>query len=123
MAIEALPISILTMSMQHDSVDIHYPQVIGLMDGSVQQSINEAIYHGVQTLIQEQHKRQQVDSFEEMIGTFEIKTNERHVLSLTLTNYAFAYQHANGLTLIKGLTFDTTTGEKYDLNELFKEGS
>lgn len=123
MAIETLPVSILTMTMQDEGTTIYYPQVIGLMDGSVQQSINEAIFQEVQALIQDQHEKQDADTFEEMIGTFEIKTNERHVLSLTLTNYAFAYQHANGLTLIKGLTFDTTTGENYTLDELFKEGS
>lgn len=123
MAIEALPVSILTMTMQQDGTTIYYPQVIGLMNGSVQQSINEAIYEEMQTLIQEQYESQYTDTFEEMIGTFEIKTNQRHVLSLTLTNYAFAPQHANGLTLIKGLTFDTTTGEKYNLSELFIEDS
>jgi len=123
MAIESLPVSILTMSMQREGATIYYPQVIGLMDGTVQQSINEAIYQEVQTLIQEQHEKQDTNTFAEMIGTFEIKTNERHVLSLTLTNFAFAAGHANGLTLIKGLTFDTTTGKKYHLSELFKEGS
>src|SRR5690625_7638876 len=41
------------------------------------------------------------DAFTEMIGTFEIKTNERNVLSLTLTNYAIAYHYAHGLTLKK----------------------
>src|SRR5699024_8521386 len=123
MAIEALPISILTMNMQHEGLNIHYPQVIGLMDGTVQQSINETIYHEVQALIQLQQEKQGVDVFEEMIGTFEIKTNERHILSLTLTNYAFASQHANGLSLIKGLTFDTTSGKTYHLKELFKPGT
>lgn len=123
MANEALPVSILTMSMQNDGTTIYYPQVIGLKDGTVQQSINKAIHHEVQKLIQFQYEGQYTDTFEEMIGTFEIKTNERHVLSLTLTNYAFAPEHANGLTLIKGLTFDTTTGELYALSDLFKKGS
>lgn len=123
MATEALPVPILTMTMQYGRTTIHYPQVMGLMETSVQQSINKAIYEKVQALIQEQEEQQNTESFGEMIGTFEIKTNERHVLSLTLTNYAIPYQAANGLTLIKGMTFDTTKGKKYTLSELFKKGS
>lgn len=123
MAIEALPVSILTMSMQYDGTTINYPQVIGMMDGTVQQTINEAIFQEMQSLIEDQREKQDTDSFEEMIGTYEVKTNERHVLSLTLTNYAYKFHAANGLTLISGLTFDTATGKKYDLNELFMEGS
>lgn len=120
---EALPLVVLPMTMQHEGMTIHYPQVFCLMEQDVQQSINETIFQTVQNLIETQCKRQDTESFAEMVGTFEIKTNERHVLSLTLTNYAIPLQAANGLTLIKGLTFDTTKGKMYTLGELFKQGS
>src|SRR5699024_10308944 len=64
-----------------------------------------------------------VDHFAEMIGTYEIKTNERGILSLTLSNYAIAPQHANGLTINKSLTFDVKTGKTYQLKRLIKPGS
>lgn len=120
---QALPVSIKTMVMKQNGTTIYYPQVIGLQNMHVQQSINQTIYQLVQYLMQQQYKQQGVSSFEEMIGTFEIKTNERNILSLSLSNYAYAFQHANGLTIMKSLTFDVQTGKNYQLKDLFKPGS
>lgn len=119
----ALPVSIQTMVIEQQGSTIYYPQVEGLQNAHVQQSINQMIVQLMQLLVQQQYHQQGTDNFTEMIGTFEIKTNERNVLSLSLTNYAFAYQHAHGLTLIKSLTFDTETGRSYTLQDLFKPGS
>lgn len=57
-----------------------------------------------------------------MNGSFEIKTNERGVLSLSLLNYAFT-GGAHGNTLQKSLTFDADTGRSYTLAQLFEKGS
>ena len=54
----------------------------------------------------------------EMVGEFEIKTNERQILSLTLTVYSFT-GGAHGMTLVKSLSFNVTTGKHYELNDLF----
>lgn len=116
---QALPVSIQTMRMQ----DIYYPQVIGLKNMQVQQMMNQEILRGVQSLIDRQHQEQDVTSFEEIIGLYEIKTNERNILSLTLTNYAYAAKHANGLSLMDSATFDVQTGKSYQLKDLFKQGS
>jgi len=56
-------------------------------------------------------------------GWYEIKTNEKGVLSLSIGNYTIAYPAAHGLTIIKSLTFDISTGKEYRLEELFKPGS
>jgi len=58
----------------------------------------------------------------EMVAGFEIKNNQRNILSLNLIVYSFT-GGAHGMTIIKSLTFDTTTGKEYTLNELFKIGS
>lgn len=118
-----LPVSIQTMMIQLNGTTIYYPQVIGLPSNYTQQSINKAIYRLVQFLIQQQYRQQGADSFVEMIGSYEIKTNERNILSLSLTNYAYAYEHAHGLTLMKSLTFNVQTGKQYQLKDLFKPGS
>ena len=55
-----------------------------------------------------------------MSGSYEIKTNERNVLSLSLLNYAYTYPSAHGLTKVRSLTFDVQTGKSYTLKELFK---
>ncbi|NLK34798.1 MAG: DUF3298 domain-containing protein, partial [Gracilibacteraceae bacterium] len=56
----------------------------------------------------------------EMLGWYEIKTNERGILSLTIGNYAFTYPSAHGLTIVKGLTFDVKSGDIIELKDLFK---
>ncbi|MGY0693920.1 DUF3298 domain-containing protein [Virgibacillus sp. FSP13] len=123
MASQALPVSIQTMVLQQQGTTIYYPQVIGLQNAHSQQIINQTIAQLAQSLIHQQYQQQGADSFTEMIGSYEIKTNERHILSLTLTNYAIAYHHANGLTIMKSLTFDSKTGKQYQLKDLFKPNS
>jgi len=44
-------------------------------------------------------------------GWYEIKTNEKGVLSLSIGNYTIAYPAAHGLTIIKSLTFDISTAK------------
>ncbi len=58
-----------------------------------------------------------------MLGTYEIKNNQRNILSLTLANYTYHEQAAHGMTYLSSLTFDLATGQKYTLNQLFKTGS
>lgn len=123
MAMQSLPASIQTMITHHEGVIIYYPQVINFHNINIQQQINHTIYEHVQHLIQQQYKDQDAQSFVEMIGLYEIKTNERNILSLSLTNYAYAPKHAHGLTLMKSLTFNLQTGEVYLLDDLFKKDS
>jgi hypothetical protein len=76
----------------------------------------------VNALIREQGKYLTSANFQ-MIGHYEIKTNERGILSLILTNYAISVPSAHGMTLAKALTFDVNTGKQYALRELFAPGS
>ncbi|MNI20915.1 Peptidoglycan-N-acetylmuramic acid deacetylase PdaC [compost metagenome] len=58
----------------------------------------------------------------DVTANYELKNNQRGILSLTLINYAFS-GGAHGLTLQKSLTFNVQTGKSYTLKELFKPGS
>ncbi|HLR52889.1 MAG TPA: DUF3298 domain-containing protein [Candidatus Avamphibacillus sp.] len=116
-------VSIITRVYEQQGVMIYYPEVFGLENLHVQQTINYSIVQLAQNLINQQYQQQDVDHFAEMIGTYEIKTNERGILSLTLSNYAIAPQHANGLRITKSVTFDVKTGKTYQLKSLFKPGS
>jgi len=58
----------------------------------------------------------------EMDASYEIKNNQRGILSLNLIVYSFT-GGAHGMTIIKSMTFDTTTGKQYTLNDLFQKGS
>lgn len=118
-----LPVSIKIMLINQNGTMIYYPQVDDLQNEKVQQNINQTIFKLVNELAHQQSIQQETHQIVEMIGSFEIKTNERNILSLSLSNYAFAHQHANGLTLMKSLTFDIETGKQYQLKDLFKPHS
>jgi len=102
-------------------VTIDYPAVKGLENPSTQYKINRAIATLVDSLMREQgyYKNQKI----EMLGWYEIKTNERGILSLTIGNYAFTYPSAHGLTIVKALTFNVESGAALQLKDLFNPGS
>lgn len=114
-------ISTRRITTQDNMVTIDYPSVKDLESPTVQHSINRAIATQVDMLMKDQgyYKSQKV----EMLGWYEIKTNERGILSLTIGNYAFTYPSAHGLTIVKGLTFDLKSGVGIELNSLFKPDS
>lgn len=117
------PVHIRTMVIKRDGMNIQYPQIGHVDHPHVRRSINEAIFNLVQAIMAEQQDKQGTHQFAEMIGLFEIKNNQRNILSLTLSNYAIAPGAANGLTIIRSLTFDLQTGKQYQLGDLFLPGS
>jgi len=119
-----LPVTIHTRTIQAPGITIYVPHVAGLANRQVQQQINATIDRTVQEM-----QKQQMQVFEtgsshrEMLGHYEIKTNERGILSLILSNYAYSYPMAHGNTIARSLTFDVNTGKSYSLGDLFKPGS
>lgn len=107
--------------------DISYPVVTGLQNIAAQQKINREILLLVYRLIAMQLAQLSSQGYENpevsVTGWYEVKTNERGVLSLVLGNYTIAHPAAHGLTFIKSLNFDTGTGKNYLLSEQFKPGS
>mgnify|MGYP001306952874 CR=1 FL=1 len=101
-------------------VHILIPAVAGGTSPLARNAMNRAIIDVVKTQMKNQGYPN--PEIREMLGTFEIKTNERGVLSLSLINYTFA-GGAHGMTLQQSLTFDADTGKAYALGELFKPGS
>jgi hypothetical protein len=99
---------------------IHYPVLGGTMRPQVRQQINQTLLHTVQRLAQDQGLQQR--ELVEMSGWFEVKTNERNLLSLSLFNYVYT-GGAHGMTVQKSLTFDIQTGQRFTLQQLFKPGS
>lgn len=120
---QTLNVLIQTRVFKQQGTTIYYPEVIGLKNPQVQHNINQLIIQHAQHLINQQYQQQNTAQFAEMLGTYELKTNERGILSLTQRNYAIAPKHANGLTLMNSLTVNVETGKSYQLNDLFKPGS
>lgn len=116
-----LPVGIETKEIISEGVTIYYPQISGPPPAAARQ-INTAITSQVNGLIKEQGRYLTSNRYE-MIAHYELKTNERGILSLTLSNYAMSYPSAHGMTLLKGLTFDVNSGKQYQLSELFTPGA
>jgi Protein of unknown function (DUF3298)/Deacetylase PdaC len=116
-----LPVLIVTKKLPHPSpkVTVYYP-VVRLQDTNVQSCINHAIVTTLNKLLVEQNFYNSI--LVELLANYEIKTNERGILSLNLIVYSFT-GGAHGMTVINSLTFDTKTGKQYTLQELFKPGS
>lgn len=123
MADIALPVMIRTFVAQKGYMTIYFPQVFMPQNFPVAQKINESIRLRINELIEKQYKEQASTEFGEMIGTFEIKTNERNLLSITFQNYAIIPFAAHGLTFMDSLNVNVQTGEAYKLNDLFKTSS
>lgn len=119
-----LPVEIITYIHEDgEGMKIYYPQVRGLSNSGIERRMNEKIVDTVNELIEEQYREQNAQSFAQMLGTYELKTNERNILSFTFSNYAIQEFAAHGLTLMKSLTFNIRTGMSYDLAQLFKPDS
>lgn len=117
-----LPIPIQTLTFNNPHVLIYAPFVRSEDQNPPFKIMNETILHQMQTLIRKQNYYQHPNQTE-VWGYYEVKTNERRVLSLTLSNYAYTHKAAHGMTYMKGLTFDVDSGKEYALKDLFKPGS
>ncbi|MCH7323188.1 RsiV family protein [Solibacillus sp. MA9] len=84
--------------------------------------MNHAIYEQVKALISLQTGNMPT-TVDEMLGFYEIKNNQRQLLSLSLTNYTYHKQAAHGMTYIKSLTFDFNNEKICQLNDLFTPGA
>lgn len=117
-----LPLPIQTLTLNTPQVLIYAPFVRGADKNSSLKAINDTLLHQVQILIRKQNFYQHPEQTE-VWGYYEVKTNERKVLSLILSNYAYTQKAAHGMTYMKGLTFDVESGKDYALKDLFKPGS
>ena len=118
-----LPVLIQTKTISSPNLSIYFPQLI-LANKNIQQKINHAIYQKVYalfSLVNEQGYYQ--PGITEMLGDYEIKNNQRGIVSLTLSNFANMPTLAHPVTYMDSLTTDVRTGNIYQLKDLFKPNS
>lgn len=102
--------------------EVIYPQVVNLRNQRLERYINQNIVQQTQKLIDTQ-VGDMPSTVAEMLGTFEIKNNQRDVLSVSLSNYTYHEHAAHGMTYIKSLTFDLQKETLVPFKDLFKPGS
>ncbi|ANE45162.1 hypothetical protein SY83_01095 [Paenibacillus swuensis] len=118
----AYPVGIQSKSMPTPGGSFNYPAITGLNNTAIQDKMNREIVQLMQVMMKSQQDYLK-GTDPESIGNYEIKTNERGILSLVLSSYVFSSPMAHGNTIARSLTFDVKTGKSYQLAELFKPGS
>ncbi|SFG84104.1 Protein of unknown function [Desulfotomaculum arcticum] len=104
--------------IEHDCIDITYPQV-ALNNKSVQREINNLIKRQINFLI----PREGCSVYGQIFGKYRAGVNKNGVLSLVIEFYTIRKQAANGLNVQKSVTVNLETGEVYELHDLFKRTS
>src|SRR5690625_2410471 len=92
-----LPIMIRVRIERDENAIFYIPEIVGHWNPYVEREINWYMYETTMQLVKRQYEEQNAEKFSEVIGTFEIKTNERNILSITFSNYAYADGFAHGL--------------------------
>lgn len=112
------PIPIMSFRMIQPNLNIIYPYVCVCPPpgAAINARIQQVLY---QTLKEQGYYENPMTVTQ---GFFEVKTNQRQVISLCLNNYAFA-GGAHGMTIIPSMTFDAKSGKDYSLAEEFKPGA
>jgi hypothetical protein len=122
MDLSKLPVNIQTVSHIMPNLQLFFPKIIGMQNHQVQENMNYTIMRQVQHLMDMQLSVQ-IQGDTKTNGFYELKSNERGVLSLIQGNYAYTAPMAHGMTFVKSLTFSVHTGKDYSLKELFKPNS
>lgn len=118
-----LPASISTYFVSNGAKQIVlYPQVEHLQNPHWQMKVNHAIVEQTKKLMNEQIG-EMPSTVVEMLGFYELKNNQKQVLSLTQNNYTYHDRAAHGMTIIKSLTFDMAKQKICTLKDLFKPNS
>lgn len=115
-----LPVNIRSMRYRFPPyIDFYFPEITGMSDARIQQSMNNQIIQMMNRLIA-QFDRPDLTTY--ITGSFLIKANEENVLSMVL--HALGdFGGAHPMTYIGALNFDVLTGENKSLSSQFKSGS
>jgi hypothetical protein len=113
------PVLVRTHTYTHNQMKIYYPQIEGQISPRIQQQVN----HQIIQINQQLGDMQNPEARPGMYGEFAVKTNEKNILSIGFSNFAYTPHAAHGMTYIKSLTWDLTTGRTYGLKDLFKPNS
>lgn len=112
------PAEIIIRAFRRPNITMLYPQVAGRENINANALMNLKIRNAVTELIK---SLEQPDIKTIIDGSFEIKNNQRRILSILLVAMG-EFGGAHPMTVARSLTMDTVTGESFSLNQLFSPG-
>lgn len=104
-----LAYSVVTRSIKRDGISVDYPQVEGLANAAVQQTINDTIDQAVQNAIADIGKE---DTYS---LNFEVMTQDEQTLSLVMKGGFYYQGSAHPAAFAYTYNFDLATGQNYSL--------
>lgn len=104
------------------NIQVVYPQVRYPHNQQFEHLMNQTFIYETQNLMNEQAGGMPT-TIETMLGYYEIKNNQRDILSISLSNYTYHNKAAHGMTIIQSLTYDLKNKKLVTLEDLFKPGS
>lgn len=81
--------------------------------------INNGIINEVSELFKRQVIKPEVLDFNEILETYEVKLNERKILSILFSMYTYINKAAHGYTAYSSITVNVETGQIYNFSDLF----
>ncbi|AKL94433.1 putative protein with DUF3298 domain [Clostridium aceticum] len=112
---------IVTRKLIRHRVSLTYPEVIDLEDKEVEKTINDFIQEEIYKMIIEQGYEE--DYTKEFWGEYKVKLKEANILSMLVYINSYSKGAAHGLTAVKAINVDLSTGKVYDLQDLFIKNS
>lgn len=100
-------------------INFYYPMVYCMNNLLLQRKINSQIYNFTKKFISDLNY-EDIPTY--IMGSYEIKNNQRGVLSFNLSGLG-DFKGAHPINSIKSLNFDVNTGKVYEFKDLFKKDS
>jgi len=110
------------VTIEPEKFKVEYPYVTGFENQEVQANINDAIIGEVTSLLSSQVLLPTQNTFKDIIISYQIPLKTDNLLSIVFALYTDT-GGAHGNTTFSSLTFNTNTGQVYDLEDLFKPNS
>ncbi|WP_251859744.1 DUF3298 and DUF4163 domain-containing protein [Clostridium sp. Marseille-Q2269] len=112
-------ISLSEQNLQPKNFKITYPFIQEVADEPISKLVNEAIANEVSNLFKQQALIPSKINVEEVIGFYDVKLNNKCILSILFGMYTYYTNAAHGSTLYSSLNIDLDTGKIYKLSDLF----
>ncbi|WP_085493509.1 DUF3298 and DUF4163 domain-containing protein [Paenibacillus aquistagni] len=121
LALHPAPVHVYSKVIRKPKLEVFVPQVEQAGAREATERMNRTLHHHAVELIKKTGYGEGDQT--EVTGTYEVKLNERGLLSILLIVYGYTLGAAHGMTYQEGLTFDTNTGNLITLKDLFKPGA
>ncbi|MTI65681.1 MAG: DUF3298 and DUF4163 domain-containing protein [Firmicutes bacterium] len=111
-------VNIVTKKIEKPNIEVRYPQITNLENKLVEQQLNKKLKSRAISLMEDQERDQY--NLVYMDASYNVKLNEKKLLSIYFNNYGYSKGAAHGGMLTNSITLDIKSGKEYEIKDLFK---